>query len=121
MSRKAFVFSASMALLLAHEVEAAYRKEWKLLPVLRSMQESHAAMVFTLLHIPLFLLLLLALSRFESRRSAAIRGAFAVFAVMHVGLHAFWPRSELYNFDNPISTGLIYGAGICGGAYLLLK
>jgi hypothetical protein len=43
MNWSAFTFLGCVALFVGHEIDAAYRKEWRLLPVLRTMKDETAA------------------------------------------------------------------------------
>ena len=108
-----------MAFFVGHEIDATYRKEWRLLPVLRKMKEETAAAWFVALHVPVVFFLLALIALPEAGFAIVSRKVFCAFAAVHVGLHAFWPKSDLYLFDNTVSRSLIYGAGLFGALYLM--
>ncbi|MEM7488946.1 MAG: DUF6713 family protein, partial [Pseudomonadota bacterium] len=72
--------------LLVHEVDAVRCREWRLLYVLRTMDEDRARKAFILLHWPLSLLIL---APFVLRGAGAawLATGIAVFAVVHLVLH----------------------------------
>lgn len=114
MNWSAFTFLGCVAFFVGHEIDATYRKEWRLLPVLRKMKDETAAAWFITLHVPVVFLLLALIALPETGFAVVSRNVFCAFAVVHVGLHAFWPKSDLYLFDNTASRSLIYGAGLFG-------
>lgn len=120
MNWSAISYSLCVAFFLVHELDAIYRNEWRLLPLLRALPDDRGFAVFTALHLPVFVALLLSVSRYETFPASAFRGGLCAFAVVHVGIHFFWPRTELYTFDNLFSRFWIYGAGGFGAVYLLL-
>jgi hypothetical protein len=99
-----------------HEIDAVYRKEWGIFPFLRDMDESKAATWFIVLHLPFFLLLLSSITTAAPHR---LRICVAVFSVIHVALHFFWPRTSKYMFDSFASRAWIWGSGVAGAIYLI--
>lgn len=110
-------FVACVVFLLTHELDAVYRKEWRLLPILRRWDDEKAARCFIVLHLPLIYVILMALM---PNAPDTLREGVCVFAIIHVALHFFWPRSDLYLFDNYESRFLIWGAGIAGLLYFIV-
>jgi hypothetical protein len=114
-------FHAVLALLLAHELDAVERHEWRLLPVLRSLPDGIAGRLFVLLHVPLFL----ALFRLATHPSAGVRRRFRLaldaFAVVHAVLHRRFRDRPEYEFGGTTSRALIDGAALTGFAHLLLS
>jgi len=108
-----------MAFFVGHEIDATYRKEWRLLPLLRVMKDETAAVWFVALHVPVVFFLLVLIALPEAGFAVVSRNVFSAFAAVHAGLHAFWPKSDLYLFDNTVSRSLIYGAGLFGALYLM--
>jgi len=114
-----FTFLGCMAFFVGHEIDATYRKEWRLLPLLRVMKDETAAVWFVALHVPVVFFLLVLIALPEAGFAVVSRNVFSAFAAVHAGLHAFWPKSDLYLFDNTVSRSLIYGAGLFGALYLM--
>lgn len=108
------LFLSAFACLLSHEIDAVRQHEWRLLFVLRKMDDRRAFFWFTLLHAPLFVLMLWWLDhpRFQL--------AFDLFALGHMAAHWYLRKHPANTFNNPLSISLIAGAGICGAAHLLL-
>lgn len=119
MNWRCFAFLCCVSILMGHEIDATYRREWRLLPLLRKMREEVAAAYWVILHVCLFLPVLALLAFPGAGFAGAGRMILCGFAIVHVGLHAFWPRSELYRFDNLLSWTLIGGAGLFGAVHLL--
>jgi len=119
MNWSAFTFLGCVAFFIGHEIDATYRKEWRLLPMLSTMKDETAAAWFIALHVPVVFFLLVLIVLPEAGFAVASCNVFCAFAVVHVGLHAFWPKSELYLFDNTVSRSLIYGEGLFGALYLV--
>jgi uncharacterized membrane protein YdcZ (DUF606 family) len=88
---------------------------------LRGLTEERGAFTFALIHIPIVFLLFWAAVNYDTPLAAVVRSGICAFALVHVLLHAFWPRTPAYDFDNAISRLWIYGAGAFGAIYLLLK
>jgi hypothetical protein len=112
-------FIGCVAFFVGHEIDATYRKEWRLLPLLRKMKDETAAGWFIALHVPVVFFLLSVIALPEANFAVVARNVFCAFAVVHAGLHAFWPKSDLYLFDNTVSWSLIYGAGLFGALYFI--
>jgi hypothetical protein len=85
--------------------------------VLKTLDDHRAAMWFIALHVPYFGMLLFALGE---EPAGPLRTLVAAFAVIHTGMHFFWPRTPLYTFDNFLSRLLIWSAGLLGLIYLIV-
>jgi hypothetical protein len=123
MNLSQFVFLGSVALMICHEIDADLHREWRLLPILKGMPEKRAAFWFMVLHVPIiFGLLLLAAAPEPSNGAVAFsKTAFCAFAAVHAVIHTFFPRCEAYEFDNLASALMIYGSGLLGVAFLILR
>ncbi|MHA3916418.1 DUF6713 family protein [Halovulum sp. GXIMD14793] len=99
-----------------HELDAVKRHEWRVLPILRSLPERRGEQVFIWLHVPLFSILLLG---GDGDPGGPTRIGLAIFAIIHVGLHALFRRHPSYEFNNLSSWGLILLTGLLGVLYLL--
>lgn len=109
------LYYATVASLLAHELDAVKRHEWRVLPLTSFLPERIGEQAFIWVHVPL-VWAILALG--EGSTAAGFRLAFCAFAVIHVGLHWLYRRHPANEFNNPSSWGLIVLAGASGAAYL---
>eukprot|EP01137_Pigoraptor_chileana_P023048 Opistho-2@88730 len=105
-------YSMMLAFLFTHEVDAAFRHEWRMLPLTSFLPEDVGREVFIWLHVPLYAGIL----SFGDRM--AFRTGLAAFSVVHVGLHWLYRTHPANEFNNPSSWALILGAGLFGAAYL---
>jgi hypothetical protein len=108
-------FFIGLALLFTHELDAIRRKEWRLFVFLSNLEEERAFRMFAALHIPIFLLIFLAVfgtSRSEIRENTII--GLDMFFVVHVVLHTLFSKHPDYDFHTGFSRLLILGAGLCG-------
>jgi hypothetical protein len=103
-----------LACLFSHEVDAAFRHEWRVLPLTSFMPEDAGRETFIWAHVPLFAGLLLGGER------RAVRASVAVFSIAHVGLHWIYRNHPANEFNTLSSWLLILGAGLSGALYLLL-
>ena len=109
----------AVALLAVHEMDAMTPAEWRLLPVLNSMEEDAAREAFVLLHIPLYVGVFWALF-FASWRMLAGR-VFSLAIIAHATAHFLLSGHELYTFSAPIETITVYGAAAASLIYLALS
>jgi len=70
--------------LIAHELDAIHKREWRLLFVLRGMPDDPARRAFVLLHVPLFAVLLW----FIAHPDAAVRYGTMLGADAFLVVHA---------------------------------
>ena len=113
-----FVFCLVFAGLLAHELDAVKRREWRLLFVLRRMPEDAARRAFVLLHVPLLAALLWLVSHPDASVRLAAFVALDVFAVVHAGLHHRLSRHASYEFRSGVSRALIGGPALLALVHL---
>lgn len=110
------LFWATLALLATHELDAVYRREWRMLPGFRHLPEHFAAELFIGLHAPLFLAIFLAAQAGANSQFALCLSAFAV---IHLGLHRLFRTHPAYRFHGIWSRAFIGSAGMCGAAHLV--
>lgn len=116
---KNFFFYLGIALLCTHEMDAMPNHEWRVLPIMRALEDAVGEIVFVLAHIPLFAVLIGLVASLNSRVRRTSRFWVAVFMIVHSGLHFAFSGHHAYEFDSMLSSGLIYGAAICGVAYFV--
>lgn len=101
--------------LLSHEIDAALRHEWRLLPLIRRLPDKTGERVFIWAHVPLFFGVAVIVSAGESSIAAQ---ALSGFAIAHVGLHWLFRNHPANEFGTYGSQALIWGAGAFGAAHL---
>jgi len=116
---KNLLFNLGLATLSTHELDAVTQSEWHLLYILNRLPEDIAATAFVFLHVPLFAIIfwLVFNENFHTREWSRI--VFAIFFIIHAGLHKALENHPLYTFTSPLSQGLIFGAGFLGLLYLI--
>jgi hypothetical protein len=105
-----------LAAFLTHEIDAALRHEWRILPIFRALPEHLGERAFIWVHLPL-VAVLLALG--DGPWQEPFRIALAAFAVVHVGLHWMFLHHPANEFGNTSSWAIILLTGGCGIAHLL--
>lgn len=113
-------FFIALSFLLIHEMDAIRCREWKLFPVLSQLTDERGYIVFTALHIPLYILLLWGLFPGGAVINSALVAGLDIFCIIHVGLHLLFINHPENRFNNPFSWILILGAGLAGGLDLLV-
>lgn len=94
--------------------------EWRVLPLLRLLEDSVGEWVFIAMHVPLFAVLIGLIASLDKRIRHRSRLGVAGFLVVHAILHALFASHPHYEFHSVLSSLLIYGAGVCGMGYFLL-
>lgn len=115
-----FFYILALTLLITHELDAIYRHEWRIFPLLNKLDEQLSAKIFILAHIPLFFIIFW-LSFYASQTvSEMTRITIAGFCIIHVGLHILLRKHPKNEFNNPISQFLIWSCAMSGALYLIL-
>ena len=111
------IYWLMVAAFFTHELDAAMRHEWRVLPLTSWMPEQTGKQIFIWLHIPLFFLIFW----FSGITSTnGFRIGLSAFAVVHVGLHWFFRKHPAYEFNNTSSWSLILLTGGLGSAYVVM-
>ena len=111
--RKEIIYVLMLSFLFTHEIDAAFRHEWRILPITSLLPDPIGRDIFIVAHIPLFAGLLLA------RNHERIKTGLAAFCVIHISLHWLLEDHPDYAFDNATSHALILGTGVLGLCFLL--
>lgn len=117
---KNLLFNLGLAILSTHELDAVTQSEWHLLYVLNSLPEQIAATSFVAIHVPFFAIIFWLGFNENTRVKEWSRIVFAIFLIIHAGLHKALENHPLYTFNSPLSQGLIFGAGLLGLLYLIV-
>jgi hypothetical protein len=115
------LFSLAFSGLLAHELDAMDKHEWRLLFVLRSMPDVPAQRAFVLLHVPLIALLLWLITHPNRYVQTQVIRLLNVFMVIHAGLHWRLSHHPKYEFHAWYSRLLIDGTAAIALAHLVLE
>jgi Family of unknown function (DUF6713) len=110
-----------LALLIAHEIDAVARHEWRLLPGFAFFQDDVARDLFVLLHVPLLAVIFWAMTHHDAGLKSAGRAVIAALLAIHGGLHFLLSGHELYEFQGVVAYITIYGAALAGAAHLALR
>ena len=114
------LYCLGLSLLMTHELDAVRATEWKLLYVLRQMQDAKAFAWFVAIHVPLFFSILW-LSHCPNRRVRWwFRAGAGAFLLVHAGLHWRLSADPAHAFTGTLSNTLIHGAGVAGLVFLIL-
>ena len=119
-STRRFLFWLAFSLLIAHEMDAIVRHEWRLLPGFSVIADDAVARdVFTLVHIPAFAVLLWL--SVKPGIGLKVQRGIDGFLVLHAIAHAALSGHALYEFVPPVETVTVFGAGLVGAVDLLLS
>ncbi len=108
------LFLTCLAWLFAHELDAIKQHEWRILPLTSWMRDDAGYVVFVLLHIPLMVVIILALP------SQTFQVGMDMFLILHGGLHILFRNHPAYTFNNALSKMLIFGVIPLAILHLLL-
>ena len=115
-------FFIAFSFLLTHEMDAVRRHEWKVFPLLSQIRDDEQGyMLFTALHIPLYVFLLWGVSTNGTAMNQSFVRGLDIFCGIHVPLHLLFIKHPSYQFNNWYSWTLIFGAGLAGGIDLLIR
>ena len=115
-----FLFAVNFSLLLLHEMDAIRAKEWKMFAILKDMKEQTGYIVFTLLHLPLYIWVVFSISQIWSGHYAFVYLATDIFLITHAILHFFFRRNNANEFSPIYSNILIYSMALLAIWHLVL-
>jgi hypothetical protein len=110
-----------LATLFTHELDAMTQSEWRLLYVLRSLDDDQGRWWFVAIHVPLFWALITLTHHADALVQRTSRLGLAAFCIVHALLHWRLASDPLSTFTTPLSWGLILGAAFFGLAYLAVS
>lgn len=105
MRRLDWVVALNLSLVMAHQADAAYWKEWEMFGLPGGIQ------FFTLFNLAAFLLLLWCFVAVVTRQRSGLRGSFVIAALSGVVLpiHAGFGLAGFTQFHLPVSIAIIVG------------
>ena len=113
------MFYLGVGMLLTHEMDAMTNREWRVLPLLRSLSDSVGELTFLLAHVPIFAFLIAFVASLHLRVRNRARNLVCGFLVVHAGLHYAYSGHDNYEFTALRSEALIYGAALFGLVYFI--
>lgn len=110
------LFSIILALLFLHEMDAVKNAEWKMFVILKNMDDEKAYRVFSLLHLPLYAVLLLILISVSQQTAFYI---VDIFLIAHTILHLLFERHPQNGLKTAFSRCIIYTMGALAAVHLI--
>ena len=111
---KDIAFYLGMGSLFTHELDAVPNHEWRGLPLIQSLPDESAMVVFIAAHVPLFAILIALVASSNVRVRALSRLGIAVFVLVHGLLHVLSMGEATYEFSSTLSDLLIFGGSAFG-------
>jgi len=109
----------NVSLLFLHEMDAIFRKEWKMMIVLQNIEDEKAHIIFTAAHVFLYMMILYLVVY----QKDIIFWILQPFSIFHLFLHLGFRNHRSNNFKNLFSLAIIYAMALIGiisiGAKLL--
>ena len=114
------IFYLGLALLLIHEIDAIRCQEWRMMVILKNMENKKAYQIFILFHIPVLILIFW----FLGQPNMVVRFWFQIivdsFLIIHKLLHLLFRNHKENSFTSGFSKGIINGMAIVGLVHLVL-
>jgi len=114
------LFLLILSLLLVHEMDAVWAKEWKMFVVLKDIAEETAYRVFTLIHLPLYLFIFYFLFSGGPIASYVLKIIIDIFLLGHVILHYRFRKHNNNGFRTRLSKIVIYSMSALALLHLCL-
>ncbi|MGL4608373.1 MAG: DUF6713 family protein [Trueperaceae bacterium] len=108
-----FFFVIALSFILMHEMDAVKQHEWRIFPLTFWLNDTTGYLAFTVLHLPLYILLFWNLYTPNGLNVALIRG-LDIFFIIHLLLHLLYLRHPKNEFNGWFSWMMIIGAGVAG-------
>ena len=119
-SMEMILFVFLLVLLLVHEMDAIRAKEWRMLIILKDLDDALAYKVFTLAHIPLYLAVILILVLADESVVLILMYVVDLFAIAHAAIHFFFRKKPTNGFTSVFSQAIIYSLGALAILHLCL-
>lgn len=117
---KNYLFILNISLLILHEMDAIRRKEWKLFVILKEMKDETAYLVFSLVHLPLCIIILYFIMNTGNRYYYLFTLIVNIFLVFHGGIHLFFRNKSNNQFRGAYSYAIIFGMSVIAALQLAL-
>lgn len=113
-----FIFAVNFSLLLLHEMDAVRNKEWKIFIILKDIKDEDAYIIFSLIHLPLYIWIIISVSQTLSTGCIFIWILTDIFMLFHGIIHFLFRKHASNNFKSLYSNALIYGMCILSAVHL---
>lgn len=117
---KNYLFIINISLLILHEMDAIRRKEWKLFIILKNMNEERGYLVFSLLHLPLCLVILYFIMNSGNLYYHIFTLVVNIFLIFHGGIHLLFRNKSGNEFSGVYSYTIIYFMSLIAALQLVL-
>ncbi len=114
------LFYVGIALLFTHELDATYRHEWRIFPLVSRLRDDMGYLVFVVLHIPLFVLILWLLCHPSENVRFGFQVTMDIFFMVHLGLHLLLKNHAHHEFTSTLSKSIIFLNALVGLVHLVL-
>ena len=114
------VFYTGIALLLTHEMDAIYRHEWRMFPLICRLSDDVGYHVFVVAHIPLFVLLFWLMHHPSGTVLYWFHVCMDGFFIVHLGLHLLLKSHDQNEFSSVLSKFIIFATALAGATHLIL-
>ena len=112
-------FVLAVALMLAHELDAMQRHEWRIFPGLSLLSDRAGMLVFVWAHVPLFALVFWYGAGSIKAGGNGFSAGFSAFCVAHAFVHRAYERHPRCEFKNPLSRSVIWSCALAAAAALI--
>ncbi|AOY77588.1 DUF6713 family protein [Clostridium formicaceticum] len=112
------IFILNLSFLLLHEMDAIRNKEWKMFIYLKNMEDDKAYQIFTVMHLPIYVVMLFVLVNYFSNLELMIYLILDLFLIFHSIIHYIFKRHSENNFNSSFSKIIIYSMGVASVIHL---
>lgn len=112
--------SLNVMFIWIHELDACYRKEWRMFGFLKKLKEDSQYAFFLLAHIPLFLFTIYYMWTVFKFNNYSLWIIWNILMILHSLIHIHAKKWESDVFKTSFSLVFIHGAGITSLVNLLL-
>ena len=106
------LFFVNIALLISHEMDAIRCKEWGMFIVLKDMKENTAYLIFSIVHIPLYIGLIYLIAYSSANTINIFSICIDIFLVFHWVIHYLFRNKQQNYFKSLYSLVIINSMGI---------
>lgn len=113
-------FITSITLLILHEMDAIKAKEWRMFIILKDMNEEIAYKVFSIIHFPLYFVILFLMLQFKQSTNSLFFIIIDILLILHTFIHLGFRKNKSNGFSSMYSKILMYLLGLSALINLLI-